>query len=160
MRDEPDASIQMGYGKLSAYPLSWYRAPLVFAGHPYLFDPGSLMDYRRSGREIPRATLDRLRSGRTTLWLIPKGEVPFETDSYYRIHDGTQRQDLFGEEFREVFRGLYEHRGTTRFFDLWRLREEPTTRPGAGGPAPADDRSARAGLPEPPAVRATAASSG
>jgi len=160
MRDEPDASIQMGYGTLAAYPLSWYRAPLVFAGHPYLFDPGSLMDYRLSGREIPRATLDRLRSGRTTLWLIPKGELPFETESYYRIHGGTERQDLFGAEFRELFQQVYEHRGTTRFFDLWRLREEPTSRRGAGGPAPADDRSARAGPPEPPADRAATASPG
>jgi hypothetical protein len=114
MRDEPDASIQMGYGKFSSYPLSWYRAPLVFAGHPYLIDPPG----------------------------------------------DSRRQDLFGDEFREVFQERYEQRGTTRFFDPWRLREEPTTRPAARGPSPADDRSAHAGPPEPPAGRAAAVSPG
>jgi hypothetical protein len=127
-QEYPDATIEMGYGSRADYFLSWYRTRLVFDGHPYSVDPGSLMEYRRSGPAIGEPLLDRLRAGTTTIWLIPKGSRPFEMRSFYPAPDGGGRQDLFGDAFRRTFLDAYEPRGSSRYFDLWFHESAPEGR--------------------------------
>jgi hypothetical protein len=45
--------------------------------------------------------------------LLPKGEKPFTTISYY------DRGQLFSEEFRQAFFTHYKLFETTQHFDLW-----------------------------------------
>jgi hypothetical protein len=64
---------------------------------------------------VPQSTINALRQGQTTIWLIPKGELPF--GGY--IQTGFERDRLFWGEFRQVFITHYEKRGSTKHFDLW-----------------------------------------
>ena len=93
------------------------------------------MEYRHSGLAIPDATLEILRSGRTTLWLIPKGSRPFVMTSIYR-GPGGQAEDLFGDTFRDTFLTCYAPHESSRYFDLWHLEDAPCGPPGAPPPQP------------------------
>lgn len=110
----PNRTIGMGYGAVS-YQLSTYRPQLVFAGNPYLLDSASLMEMQASGLDnTPEKTINALEICQTQIWLIPKGDPPFQVYSYY-----PPLQKLFSDEFRKTFAENYDRRETTEFYDAW-----------------------------------------
>ncbi|HEY9601774.1 MAG TPA: hypothetical protein V6C85_09205 [Allocoleopsis sp.] len=109
----PNTVIGMGYGK--TYELSFYRPFLVFQRNSYLLDAASMMEMQQSGvNPIPSGTLAALKACQTEIWLIPKGEQPFQLASYY-----PPNKPLFSDRFRTVFLENYEPIGQTRYYDLW-----------------------------------------
>ena len=118
VKSYPGKTIGMGYSK--SYELSFYRPFLVFLGHPYLLDAASIMEMQQSRSEpIPPATLAALRSCQTKIWLIPKGEPPFQLSSYY-----PPSKQLFNDEFKTVFLDKYERREQTNYYDLWFCKDK------------------------------------
>ncbi|MBW4524808.1 MAG: hypothetical protein KME18_06375 [Phormidium tanganyikae FI6-MK23] len=124
MLANPNRTIGMGYGAVS-YQLSTYRPQLVFAGNPYLLDSASLMEMQASGlNNTPESTLNALRTCQTDIWLVPKGNPPFQVYSYY-----PPLQKLFSDEFRKTFAEHYDRQSTTEFYDVWvckRTTKNPT----------------------------------
>lgn len=108
----PNASIGMGYG--GDYRLTWYRPILVFAGNPYLIDAVALMDMQKAGLKIPSKTLKALDSCQIKIWLIPKGGQAFEMQNSHWPHN-----QLFSDEFKEIFLKRYEIREQSKYFDVW-----------------------------------------
>lgn len=114
MASNPNRTIGMGYGAVS-YQLSTYRPQLVFAGNPYLLDSASLMEMQASGlNNTPENTLNAMRTCQTEIWLIPKGNLPFQVYSYY-----PPLQKLFSDEFRKTFAEHHDRQSTTEFYDAW-----------------------------------------
>ena len=110
----PEKSIGMGDGELKSYELSYFRPLLVFAGHPYLIDPVSVMVRVKAGYGVGAQTVSAIRNCDLDIWLIPKGDVPFAIDSIY----GGSRQ-LYPKQFRQAFLKNYRARAKTEYFDLW-----------------------------------------
>jgi hypothetical protein len=79
----------------------------------FVLDAAAMMDMRLSGLAIPPATLDAFRQGVVRLWLIPKGNEAFS------LRDGYQRQDLFGQELRQVFNEHYKKIDEATCFEVW-----------------------------------------
>ncbi|MCU0550206.1 MAG: hypothetical protein MUC48_12725 [Leptolyngbya sp. Prado105] len=118
----PNRTIGIGYGAVS-YQLSSYRPQLVFAGNPYLLDSASLMEMQASGLDnTPEKTMNALRTCQTQIWLIPKGNPPFQVYSYY-----PPLQKLFSDRFRKSFAANYEKQETTEFYDAWFCKPQPST---------------------------------
>lgn len=115
MAAHPDRSICMGYGGYDPY-FHWtnQRTLLVLAGQPLLLDIIALMDSRRAHKPIPEGTYDLIADGAADLWLIPKGQAPFDIPNWYAPH-----APVFPEDFRELFLRVYRPAGETAFFDLW-----------------------------------------
>jgi len=124
MAANSNRTIEMGYGAVS-YQLSTYRPPLVFAGNPYLLDSASLMEMQASGlNNTPENTLNALRTCQTNIWLIPRGNPPFQVYSYY-----PPLQKLFSDEFRKTFAEHYERQFTSEFYDAWVCKRSATKNP-------------------------------
>jgi hypothetical protein len=111
---EPRRVMAMGYGV--NYRLSDYRALLVFWGNPYVLDAPALMDRQQAGLPTPAATVELIQSCRVGMWLVPRGNAPFEVQNYY---DVAGREQLFSQSFREAFNRTHRLGGQTRFYDLW-----------------------------------------
>ncbi|MER3434355.1 MAG: hypothetical protein C4288_13240 [Leptolyngbya sp. ERB_1_1] len=121
MATNPNRTIGMGYGAVS-YQLSTYRPQLVFAGNPYLLDSASLMEMQASGlNNTPENTLNALRTCHTDIWLVPKGNPPFQVYSYY-----PPLQKLFSDEFRKTFAEHYDRQFTSEFYDAWVCKRSVT----------------------------------
>lgn len=112
----PDTTIGMGYG--SNYEATYYRTALVFAGNRILVDAAALMDMQESGLGIPSQTIEALDSCQTQIWLIPKGDKPFEINNFYPPYN-----QLFSERFKNVFLKRYKLREQTKYFDIWVCKE-------------------------------------
>lgn len=116
-----DHSMEMGYGASSAgfpsYKLTFYKALLVMAGNPYSLDATVGAEMLRIGVPMPEEALERIRTCRTDLWLVPKGEEPFALKSYY----GTP---AFSEAFRQAFMGAYQRSESMEHFDIWACRDK------------------------------------
>lgn len=117
----PNRTVGMGSGdSLRTYETTFYRTELVYAGQPYLLDPWAAMDIAAGGLEISAATRQALRDGRFDVWLIPKGERPFDMPSFYK--KSGQQLEIFGVAFRSEFAQDYQLRDHSQFFDLWFYR--------------------------------------
>jgi hypothetical protein len=117
-----DQRLHMGYGMIDTsiamdYFPAWFRPLLIFAGHPCYIDSGSLMDYEKAGRKITDRQIDVLRNGSVDIWLFPRGVRPFVMQNWYKPHN-----DLFDDEYRQVFREKYEFLESTRYYDLWVMK--------------------------------------
>jgi hypothetical protein len=102
-----------------------YAAPLlVFAGHPYTFDQSSQADLELMQLPVSAANMDYLRSCQTPVWLIPRGDVPFQTKSIYSDMYPRSYPDhlVFDDEFRRVFQTTYVRTGASRYFDVYTCR--------------------------------------
>lgn len=116
MEAYPGRSIEMGVGeRIESYPRTFLRPLLVTAGHPYSFDAAIVTETGALGIPLPDATIERIRSCRTDLWLVPKGERPFAMTGYYAI-------PVFGEDFRAAFLAAYEKTASYEVFDVWACR--------------------------------------
>jgi hypothetical protein len=124
--DNPGRNIYMGYGDGSRYTVTFLRTELAYAGHPYLIDAAALMDFQHSGMEIPQVTIDHMLADKSSIWLIPAGQEPFEiTNWYYRF----QGRFLFEDNFRSAFNESFQRHSSTDFFDLYIQRNQNTSEP-------------------------------
>jgi hypothetical protein len=118
----PGERIEMGYSH--SYPLTSFRPTLVFAGNPLTLDAPALDDMQLAGLVIPQATIDYIKSCKTNIWLIPKGEAPFVIPNIYEDPKVFPRRNLFEDRFRQAFLLQYQRVGSSDYFDLWACREE------------------------------------
>jgi len=109
-KKHPGTTIAMGYG--GKYALTYYRPVLVFSGNPYLIDSVFEMDAALLGMKMPPKTFTALSSCQTKIWLIPKGDQPFQLRSFYG-------GEVFSDELKSTFLATYELREQTRYYDLW-----------------------------------------
>lgn len=116
LADRPGQGVEMGYSGRS-YRLSHLRPLLVFAGNPYTLDAAALMDMQRSGLTLPAATLAHIEACATPLWLVPKGEPPFEMLNIY-----PPNPPLFDRAFVDAFRRRYAIEDSGDYYDVWGCR--------------------------------------
>jgi hypothetical protein len=127
MRDHPGKTIEMGYGDWNAkYGLTFFRSTLVFAGNPYTIDAVALADLQLSGVDIPPSTLDYLQQCKTQIWLIPKGDPPFDLVNVFSLIDPRVFPDrrMFSDEFRRIFFLRYRKQSSSKYFDIWECETE------------------------------------
>ncbi len=109
-------SIEIGIGDDNdSYRRTYQRTRLVFDGHPYTLDTSIIIETTAWGVQLTEATLDLIRRCATQVWLIPKGERPFDWIGYYG-------KDTYGPAFRDAFHGAYEKRESRTFFDVYACR--------------------------------------
>lgn len=131
LANHPGKTIEMGYDGNPAdgepvNGLTTYRPLLVMAGNPLTIDVGALLDMQLSGVQIPSSTVEYLRSCRTTIWLIPRGNEPFSLlNGYAKVAPEKFRdRHLFTTQFREAFFTNYEKKESSSFYDLWECRDD------------------------------------
>jgi hypothetical protein len=115
-RRSPVQSVHIGYGDNSrSYEISQLsKTVLAFNSYPAVVDAQILMELRQSGAEASARWVPYLAQCRIERWLLPKGEQPFATLSYY--YDGGR---LFSEEFRRTFFRHYKLVASSEHFDVW-----------------------------------------
>jgi hypothetical protein len=119
-RHSPVQPVHIGYGENpKSYEISELsKTVLAFNSYPVLLGAQILMELRESGIEGSTKWIPYLTECRIKRWLLPKGEKPFATISYY------DRGQLFNEEFRQAFFRHYKLVETTEHFDLWDCAHE------------------------------------
>jgi hypothetical protein len=105
--------IQMGYGSYDEIQPTFVRALLVFDRNPLLIDVTALMDMEKSGLPIPPATFRAVEAD-ASVWLFPKGSVPFCTLNAYAPHTR-----LFPAEFTEAFLGSHALVSSGAYYDVY-----------------------------------------
>jgi hypothetical protein len=109
----PGKTIQMGVGNtLVGYDLTFYKPLLTFAGHPYTLDIGIVMETSNLGLKLPSEVLNRIKNCQTEIWLVPKGEKPFELIGYYG-------NPVFDDYFKGAFFGYFQKQRSFEYFDAW-----------------------------------------
>ena len=119
-RHSPVQPIQIGYGESpKSYEISELsKTVLAFNFYPVLLGGQILNELREIGIEGSTRWIPYLTECRIKRWLLPKGEKPFTTISYY------DRSQLFSKEFRQAFFTRYKLVETTEHFDLWDCAHE------------------------------------
>ncbi|MDA0305555.1 MAG: hypothetical protein O3B76_04620 [Proteobacteria bacterium] len=116
MLTHPDLTLEMGLGEnITTYKRTWFKTLPVLAGNPYTLDTAIVMETSLLKIPLTDDTLAMIRGCSTDLWLVPKGERPFEMIGYYGI-------PVFDEAFKEAFFSNYENRESSTFYDLWRCK--------------------------------------
>jgi len=118
-REHPRQTIAMGYGDTIGYlhdPVTDYRTQAAFDHEAYPLDAVSIMDTQLAGKPLAPATLDYLKSGRVSIWLIPRGSEPF---SMVRVNESASSAKIFDAKFRQIFFQCYRSAAHTPHFDLW-----------------------------------------
>jgi hypothetical protein len=113
-------TVQVGYGdnKQSYEESQLSRTVLALHSYPVLVDAQILMELRQIGIDGSARWIPYLTGCRVGRWLLPKGETPFATTSYF--YDGAR---LFSEEFRQAFFENYRLVTSAVHFDVWECRE-------------------------------------
>ena len=110
----PGAAIVMGY-RAHESPSTYYRAQLVMDGNPPFMDAAAMMDRREAGLSLPHSVIHVLKSGRISLFLIPRQSEPlFTLRSWYQ-----SKYRLFNSSFRHAFLDNYSHVGNGQVFEYW-----------------------------------------
>lgn len=122
-------TVGMGYGGEGPNFLVTYLRPLLaFAHQPVILDAIALMDAERADLELSAKTIAALDQGVIDVWLIPRGQEPFDKKNWYPPH-----HPIFPDEYRERFRANYSLESRSRFFDLWSWQGVQQARRGDGG---------------------------
>jgi hypothetical protein len=113
-------TVQVGYGdNRQSYEESQLgRTVLALHSYPVLVDAQILMELRQVGIDGSARWIPYLTECQIGQWLLPRGEVPFATTSYF--YDGAA---LFSEEFRRAFLDNYRLVKSAANFDVWECRE-------------------------------------
>jgi hypothetical protein len=108
--------VQIGYGdNRQSYEQSQLsKTVLALNSYPALLDAQILMELHQIGFDGSARWVPYLRECRVGRWLLPKGETPFATTSYF--YDDAP---LFGEDFRRAFFDNYRLVKSTGNFDVW-----------------------------------------
>lgn len=105
----PNKKLEIGYGEMHSY--STYQdliALPVFAGNPLYLELVAMSDMERAGVYVPVSTLKVLETGTVEIWLIPKGNKPFDVNKI-----------VFNDTFKKKFFENYRMVDSTEFFDIW-----------------------------------------
>jgi len=109
----PERTIEMGIGQnVVTYPRTFYRTLLVMAGHPYTIDAAPAMELNMWKVPLTDDLLSMIRGCNTDIWLIPKGERPFQMIGYY----GAPTLD---QAFGNTFLASYTKLNSFDYFDVW-----------------------------------------
>jgi hypothetical protein len=113
------ATVQVAYGdnRQSYEESQLARTVLALHSYPVLVDAQILMELRQVGIDGSTRWIPYLNGCRVGRWLLPKGETPFATTSYF--YDGGR---LFSEEFRRGFFDNYRQVKSAVHFDVWECR--------------------------------------
>jgi hypothetical protein len=113
-------TVQVGYGdNRQSYEESQLgRTVLALHSYPVVIDAQILMELHQVGIDGSARWIRYLTGCRVGRWLLPRGETPFATTSYF--YDGAV---LFGEEFRRAFFDNYRLVKSAVNFDVWECRE-------------------------------------
>lgn len=115
----PGWSILMAGGGDQAYPKTYFRYNLIFAGMPLGIDPVALMDFQLTGHGDVAFTplMEELqkRYHRPVMWICPKGEQPFSmhNTAFGKIYD------VYPESFVKDFSETYKYYGSSQLFDAY-----------------------------------------
>ena len=108
-----DASIHMGMGdKYQGYNNTLQKTELIFEGNPYVVDFGVMIETSKLGIPLPKLLVDRLSRCEIDMWLIPRGEQPFEMTGYYE-------NTVVDKKFKEAFLKYYQKTDQSEYFDIW-----------------------------------------
>lgn len=99
------------------YHFSWYRGYFVWKGHPYYMDLGIQMDMDLIGRKPPPELNQVFSNCLVDLWLIPKGERPFELKGWMT------REILYSQEFLDLFWKKHTKIDQSAFYDVWQCNQ-------------------------------------
>jgi hypothetical protein len=115
-RESAVQPVQVGYGdNRQSYEQSQLsKAVLALNSYPALVDAQILMELHQIGVDGSVRWLPYLTACRAGQWLLPKGETPFATTSYF--YDGAP---LFGDDFRQAFFHNYRLVKSARNYDVW-----------------------------------------
>jgi hypothetical protein len=118
-RESGLATVQVAYGDNRQSYEESQLARTVLALHSYtaFVDAQILMELRQVGIDGSTRWIPYLTGCRVGRWLLPKGETPFATTSYF--YDGVR---LFSEEFRRAFFDNYRLVKSAVHFDVWECR--------------------------------------
>jgi hypothetical protein len=118
-RESGLATVQVAYGDNRQSYEESQLARTILALHSYraFVDAQILMELRQVGIDGSTRWIPYLTGCRVGRWLLPKGETPFATTSYF--YDGAR---LFSEEFRRAFFDNYRLVKSTVHFDVWECR--------------------------------------
>lgn len=129
LKKYPGNEIALGDGKglndlNRTYSPMYAAAQLVFHGAAYTLDPSTQADIEVLKIPQSAASFQAFRSCASPIWLIPKGDAPFDTESIYSSMYPKEYagHHIFSEEFQQAFRQSYAYAGSSRFFDLYRCR--------------------------------------
>jgi len=112
--------VQIGYGdNRRSYEVGQLaRTKLALNGQAPVIDAQILMELRQIGIDGSRRWVPELVQCQIARWLLPTGEEPFATRSYF--YDGAP---LFGPEFRRAFFEHYRLAETGAHFSIWECRD-------------------------------------
>jgi hypothetical protein len=111
--------VEIGYGEVASYGVSQLtRTVLAINGHPAPLDAQWLMELRQIGVDASARWIPGLARCEVGTWLLPRGERPFLTASYY------DRRPVFSDKFRRAFAENYRLAATTAHFDVWDCAHE------------------------------------
>ena len=117
----PDKKIEIGYGddKIDGdrYHFSWYSPYFVWQGGPFFIDLGVRMEMDTVGRPMPLQLTQVLRDCLVDLWLIQKGERPFEMLGWRML------RIMYPPEFFVAFHESYQKIDSSRFYDIWACKK-------------------------------------
>lgn len=111
-------SIQMGYGEDRNEAMTLYSPYVVFDQDIYFLDAVAMMDMKLSEINIPQSSVDYLDQCKFDVFLVPKHDKPFAEHTHY-----DWSRNLFDDNFREKFFEKYELAERTRYYDIWKCKE-------------------------------------
>ena len=106
--------VEMAYGRTEA--LSLLRPMLTFRNNAYFIDQPAVREFQLQGLDVPRQTIDAVRSCRVGYWLVPKGELPFSGVNGYA---SVLLKPLYPGDMRAALAAAYRLAETTTYFDVW-----------------------------------------
>jgi hypothetical protein len=109
----------VGIGYTSAERMTFARTLVVFKTGEYLLDVPAIREHQLSGRPLPRATIEAVRSCSVDTWLVPSRGEPFHIRNDY---PSTGHAEIFPHEFISSFYETYRLAGRTRHYNVWRCR--------------------------------------
>jgi hypothetical protein len=122
----PGKRVEMGAGAGTedlnrTYSPEYGAAYLVFRGNPYNFDTSLAADNEMLRLPFPAESMRDIANCEGAVWLIPKGQAPFETESIYsRMYPREYPHHIiFTPQIRQSFIASRMRIGSSRFFDLY-----------------------------------------
>jgi len=113
----PGKTMEMGLGENDInYWRTYFKTLLVLNGNPYSLDSAVVMETSYLKIPLTNADLEMIRRCATDIWLIPKGERPFEMIGYYGV-------PVYDGAFKKVFVDSYTKSRSLKFFDIWACKK-------------------------------------
>ena len=122
--EHPHDTLQVGPSGGIQYTATWMRSLYILRGQPLFLDPNTRTERDASYIPVSPAVMQAVLNCRITLWLIPRGDLPFSMGSGYAVPQrGTVHPmadpHMYPEPFPSVFKAAYHRIGSTANFDLW-----------------------------------------